>query len=346
MKFDLFYQLPASASQNPAERYGELMAEAIEADRLGFDTLWLAEIHFSPRFCTLPAPMLQLAAIAERTARLRLGVAVNLLPLHHPVRLAEEVATLDVLSGGRVDFGAGRGAFPNNYQGYGVDMAASRERFEEMLALIRGAWTEERLSFRGSFYQVDDLEIFPKPVQRPCPPFRLAANSPETFRFAGANAYPIFAGGPVNPINVLPERLAIYQRALSEARKPLPRDWLAAMFLTFVGQSREAVRATIEGSLTNYFHTVSELIRPESIAVPGEYERVLERTRAMRYETVESLMAVFGEPERCVHRIAALREQFGFTRMVCWFETGGLSGHRNVLEAMRLFAERVMPHFK
>lgn len=346
MKFDLFYQLPAAVSQDPAERYRELMAEAIEADRLGFDTLWLAEIHFTPRFCTLPVPLLQLAAIAERTSRLRLGIAVNLLPLHHPVRLAEEVATLDVLSGGRVDFGAGRGAFPDNYQGFGVDMATSRERFEEMLALIRHAWTEERLSFRGRFYQVDDIEVFPKPVQQPTPPFRLAANSPDTFRFAGANAYPIFAGGPVNPINVLPERLAIYHGALAAARKRLPDDWLAAMFLTFVGPSREAVRATIEDSLANYFHTVSETIRPESLAEPGEYERVVRRTRSMRYETVESMMGVFGEPERCVQRIAALKEQFGFTRMVCWFETGGLSGHRNVLDSMRLFAERVMPHFK
>jgi alkanesulfonate monooxygenase SsuD/methylene tetrahydromethanopterin reductase-like flavin-dependent oxidoreductase (luciferase family) len=346
VKFDLFYQLPAAASQNPAERYRELIAEAVEADRLGFDTLWLAEIHFTPSFCTLPVPLLQLAAIAERTTRLRLGIAVNLLPLHHPVRLAEEVATLDVLSGGRVDFGAGRGAFPNNYHGYGVDMGTSRERFEEMLALIQRAWTEERLSFHGRFYDVDDIEVFPKPVQQPCPPFRLAANSPDTFRFAGANGYPIFAGGPVNPINVLPERLAIYHGALAAARKRLPEDWLAAMFLTFAGSSREAVRATIEPSLANYFHTVSETLRPESIAVPGEYERVVQRTRSMRYETVESLMGVFGEPERCVHRIAALREQFGFTRMVCWFETGGLSGHRNVLEAMRLFAERVIPHFK
>lgn len=346
MKFDLFYQLPAAASQDPAQRYRELIDEAVEADRLGFDTLWLAEIHFTPRFCTMPVPMLQLAAIAERTRRLRLGVAVNLLPLHHPIRLAEEVATLDVLSGGRVDFGAGRGAFPDNYHGFGVDMGTSRERFKEMLIVIRQAWTEERLSFRGNFYEIDGVEVFPKPAQRPTPPIRLAANSADTFSFAGANAYPIFAGGPVNPINVLPERLATYRSALAAAGKTPPNDWLAAMFLTFVGDSPEAVRTTIEASLSNYFRTVSEAIRPESIAAPGDFERVVQRTRSMRYETVESLMGVFGEPERCIYRIEALKEQFGFSRMVCWFETGGLSGHGNVINAMRLFAERVMPHFK
>jgi hypothetical protein len=117
------------------------------------------------------------------------------------------------------------------------------------------------------------------------------------------------------------------------------------MFLTFVGKDQAAVRATIGPSLENYFQTITETIRPESLAQPDDFQRVVERMRAITYEEVDSRMAVFGEPQRCVDRIAALREQFGFTRMVCWFETGGLSGHRNLIDAMRLFAERVMPHF-
>ncbi len=345
MKFDLFYQLPSADAQDPAVRYRELVEEAVEADRLGFDTLWLAEVHFTPRFSLMPAPLLQLAAIAERTARLRLGIAVNLLPLHHPVRLAEEIATLDVLSGGRVEFGAGRGAFPSNYRGYGVDMSTSRERFEEMLTFMRRAWSEERLDFRGRFYTADNVEVIPRPLQRPHPPLRLAANSPDTFSFAGTNAFPIFAGGPVNPVNVLPERLAVYCEAMAVAGRRLPPDWLAAMFLTFPGRDQAAVRAIVEPSLNNYFRTITETLRPESIAQPQDFERVIERMRAITYEQVDSLMGVFGEPQRCIDRIAALREQFGFTRMVCWFEVGGLSGHRNLIDAMRTFAERVMPHF-
>src|SRR5271169_6661241 len=161
VKFDLFYQLPSADSQNPAVRYRELVAEAVEADRLGFDTLWLAEVHFTPRFSVMPAPLLQLAAIAERTTRLRLGVAVNLLPLHHPVRLAEEIATLDVLSGGRVDFGAGRGAFPLNYRGYGVEMADSRALFQDGLDTIKAAWSDQL---------PDGIKVVPRPIQRPFPP--------------------------------------------------------------------------------------------------------------------------------------------------------------------------------
>ncbi|HVN28094.1 MAG TPA: LLM class flavin-dependent oxidoreductase, partial [Candidatus Binataceae bacterium] len=165
MKFDIFYQLPAASTQNVQTRYRELIDESIEADRLGFDTVWLAEVHFAPRFSTMPTPLLLLAAIAERTTRLRLGTAVNLMPLHHPLRLAEEIATLDVISGGRVEFGAGRGAFNLNYRGYGVDMIASRPLFKENLEFVTRAWTEDRLTFRGEHFKADGIEVIPKPLQ-------------------------------------------------------------------------------------------------------------------------------------------------------------------------------------
>ena len=339
MKFDIFYQLPEATNQVTAERYRELIAEAAEADRFGFNTVWLAEVHFAPRFSVMPTPLLLLAAIAERTINIRLGMAVNLMPLHHPIRLAEEIATLDVLSGGRVEFGAGRGAFPLNYRGYGVDLAGSRGLFEHGLGKLKAAWTQTL---------PDGVEVVPKPIQRPHPPIRLAANSADTFTFAGANRYPIFAGGPVNPIPVLAERLKIYENALKDAGHERPDDWLAAALMVFVGRDRAQVRATIAPSLRNYFNAVSEIIEPESLAAghQAEFQKVRNRLRAMDYATVDSIMGIFGDPEYCIDRIAQLKEQFGFSRLVCWFETGGISGHQNVLAAMRLFAERVMPRFQ
>jgi alkanesulfonate monooxygenase SsuD/methylene tetrahydromethanopterin reductase-like flavin-dependent oxidoreductase (luciferase family) len=353
MKFDIFYQLPEGAAQNTVERYRELIAEAAEADVLGFDTVWLAEVHFAPRFSVMPTPLILLAAIAERTARIRLGMAVNLMPLHHPVRLAEEVATLDVLSGGRVEFGAGRGAFPLNYRGYGVEMASSRELFEEGLDTIKAAWTQKRVSLNGKNFgasgeHANGFEVVPKPLQIPHPPIRLAANSADTFTFAGRNGYPIFAGGPVNPIPVLAERLQIYERALTAAGHERPDDWLAAALMVFVGRDRAQVRTTIEASLRNYFDAVSEIIEPESLALAhqAEFQKVRERLHGIDYGTVDSIMGIFGDPEYCIDRIAQLKEQFPFSRLVCWFEIGGISGHQNVLDSMRQFAERVMPKFK
>jgi natural product biosynthesis luciferase-like monooxygenase protein len=346
VKFDIFYQLPAAEAQRPADRYRELIEEAVEADRLGYDTVWLAEIHFLPRFCTMPVPMMLLAAIAERTGRIRLGQAVNLLPLHHPTRLAEEAATLDVLSNGRLAFGAGRGGFPINYHGFGVDIHESREIFTEMLEFVKQAWTQDKLTFHGRYFDVENLPVTPKPVQQPYPTIRIAANTPETFKFAGENGYPIFAGGPVNPLNVLGERLAIYQDAMKAAGVQTPDDWFAALLMVFAGRDRATVRSTIEASLRNYFESVSDLVRPETLsASTAEFDKVRARLREMKYETIDSLMGVFGDPAYCIDRIAELKERFGFTRLVCWVETGGLSGHRNVIDSMRLFADRVMPHF-
>lgn len=345
MKFDIFYQLPASSTQNTAERYRELIAEAVEADRLGFNAVWLAEVHFAPRFSTMPAPMLLLAAIAAKTQRLRMGLAVNLLPLHHPLQIAEETATLDVISGGRAEFGAGRGAFPLNYRGYGVKIESSRELFEEGLELIKSAWTEERVTFHGKHFQAEGIEVVPKPVQRPNPPIRLAANSPDTFRFAGHHGYPIFAGGPVNPIPVLGERLELYKRALAEAGRIAPPDWLAGLAMVFAGSDKASVRAAVEPSLRNYFRSVAEIAEPQTL-VPQfheEFEKARNRLLTMQYETVDATMGVYGDPQYCADRIAELSSQFGFDRLVCWFETGGLIGHQNVLASMRLFAEKVMP---
>lgn len=348
MKFDIFYQLPEAATQNTATRYRELIAESAEADRLGFDTVWLAEVHFAPRFSVMPTPLMLLAAIAERTTHIRLGMAVNLMPLHHPMRLAEEVATLDVLSGGRVEFGAGRGAFPLNYRGYGVGMEESRALFTESLDFVKRAWSESPLTFHGKHFSADRLNVVPKPLQRPHPPIRLAANSNDTFIFAGANAYPIFAGGPVNPIPVLAERLQIYERALKDSGQDRPDDWLAAALMVFVGRDRAQVRATIEPSLRNYFNAVGEIIEPESVGAAqlAEFQKVRDRLRDIDYPTVDSMMGIFGDPEYCIDRIAELKERFGFSRLVCWFEIGGISGHRNVLDSMRQFADRVMPKFK
>ncbi|MGO9603002.1 MAG: LLM class flavin-dependent oxidoreductase [Candidatus Binataceae bacterium] len=348
MKFDIFYQLPQTDSQHTPDRYRDLIAEAVAADRLGFDTIWLAEVHFAPHFSVMPAPMMLHAAIAERTERLRLGLAVNLMPLHHPMRLAEETAMLDVLSGGRVEFGAGRGAFPLNYRGYGVPVAESRGLFEEGLEMVRAAWTQDRVTFRGRHYNVEDIEVVPKPIQRPHPPIRLAANSPDTFVYAGTNGYPIFAGGPVNPFPVLADRLAIYERALADGGHKRPDDWFAGLLMTFPGRDRASVRVTLEPSLRNYFHSVSEIIEPEAL-IPGvltEFEKVRDRLRTIQYDQVEETLGAFGEPEYIADKIAKLKERFGFTRLVCWFETGGIAGHENVIAAMRLFAERVMPRFQ
>lgn len=172
MKFGLHYQLPCSPTQSAVQRYRDTIAQAVYAETLGFESVWPVEQHFDAGFSILPSPLLLLSAIAERTQTLRLGIGIILLPLSHPVRVAEEIATLDVLSNGRVEFGIGRGVFPSHFTGFGIPQEESRERFLEALQVVRQAWTTERCSFKGS--------SLPSPISRLSPN---RCNSP-TRRFA------------------------------------------------------------------------------------------------------------------------------------------------------------------
>ncbi|MGO9057511.1 MAG: LLM class flavin-dependent oxidoreductase [Candidatus Binataceae bacterium] len=346
MKFDLFYQLPAVAGQGSEQRYAELIEEAREADRLGFHTLWLAEVHFMHRFSLLPAPMMLLAAIAQATQRLRLGLAVNLIPLHHPARLAEESATLDVLSNGRMEFGAGRGSFTSNYRGYQIPIEQSRERLPEALEFIRQAWLQPQLTFEGKYYRAANLEVIPKPLQQPHPPIRIAANTPDTFTLAGALGHPIFVAAGVNPPNLLDTRLELYRQGLSNADHPIPNDWLAYQMMTFTGRDPKRVREIVEPGMRHYFEVVTEHLEPQSHAPEHleQLEKIKSRMRSVTYESTAANTALFDEPARCVDRIKELGERFGITRLICWFEFGGLQGHREVIDSMRLWADEVMPH--
>jgi len=180
MKIGLHYQLPCFGAQSPVQRYRDTLEQSVHAESLGFESVWPVEQHFNADLSITPAPLLLLAALAERTRTLRLGIAIVLVPLSHPIRIAEEIATLDVLSNGRVEFGVGRGAIPTHFAGFGIPQAESRERFAEALEVIVQAWTKERVSHTGRFLKGDDICIAPKPVQRPHPPIRAAANSVET----------------------------------------------------------------------------------------------------------------------------------------------------------------------
>jgi alkanesulfonate monooxygenase SsuD/methylene tetrahydromethanopterin reductase-like flavin-dependent oxidoreductase (luciferase family) len=141
MRFGFFDQLPCASGFSERQRYRDIMAQIELGDEVGFDTVWLGELHFSRAFSILADPLMVLAAAAQRTRRIRLGTAVTLLPLHNPVKIAEEAAIADILSDGRLELGCGRGTAPLHYEGYSIPQEESRERFEEALDFILKAWT-------------------------------------------------------------------------------------------------------------------------------------------------------------------------------------------------------------
>lgn len=343
MRFGFFDQLPCAAGYSERQRYQDIMAQIELGDALGLDTAWLGELHFSRAFSTLADPLMVLAAAAQRARRIRLGTAVTLLPLHNPVKTAEQAATADLLSDGRLELGVGRGTAPIHYAGYDIPQEESRARFEEALDFILEAWTHETFSYEGKYYHARDLTIVPRPVQVPHPPVRIAANSPDTFPLAARRGLPIFATPLINPPDKLKEGLAVYRKALP----PGVHGDAALAFPVHVTTSRAQARQECESSLLHFLREAGERLRPLGNADIKSFEafrQVLARIERVQYEDVDREMAVFGDPEYCVQRVQALRREYQMDEFICYFNQGGLMEHAMVRESMTLFAREVLPH--
>ena len=343
MQFGVFYQLPCAEDQTDSARYDDTIAQAQLADELGFDAVWLAELHFSRQFSVMPAPLLVGSAIAATTKRIKIGTAVNLLPLHHPIRLAEETATLDLLSHGRAIFGIGRGSNPRHFQGYGVDIEEGRSAFREAVDLILKAWTTEELSYHGKHYQVDAIQVEPKPHQKPHPPVYVAANSPDTFGMVGSMGHSILVAPLISTVEGARAGVEAFRNNFA-GRTPSPDEGLGTPaggkvninVPMFIAESREKARAGYEASINNYLRTLRAASRE-----PGR-----ERAMKLDYQQICDEFGVVGEPEECVVKLQELQQKYCAQEFMCWFETGGSVPHKEIKKSMRLFAERVMPHFR
>ncbi|HUN59508.1 MAG TPA: LLM class flavin-dependent oxidoreductase [Candidatus Binataceae bacterium] len=358
MKFGLHYQLPCTPDQSPVQRYRDTIEQAVHAEALGFESVWPVEQHFNASLSIMPSPLLMLAAIAERTRALRLGIAIVLLPLSHPLRVAEEIATLDVISNGRVEFGIGRGGVPKHFKGFGIPIAENRERFVEEIEIIRQAWTSDRFSYHGRFFDFDRISVVPKPVQQPHPPIRVAANSEETFEHMGRLGIPIFAASQVNPFHRIKRFLSTYHAARQAAGQSVSTpDDVSILMPLYVGETAAQVRREMEPSIKYFLSTAASLFG-SGAPLPGasrssssrsdaadRLKQTLDRLASMTYEQVCERMAIFDTPEACIDRLQGFREDFNMGRVICWFNPGGQVPHQQVMRSMELFAAKVMPHF-
>jgi alkanesulfonate monooxygenase SsuD/methylene tetrahydromethanopterin reductase-like flavin-dependent oxidoreductase (luciferase family) len=175
----------------PLETVYERALQRIDVmEQTGYDAVWLAEHHFTS-FSVCPSVHLMGMLVAARTKRLRLGTAVTLAAMYHPLRIAEEVALLDIFSGGRVNWGAGRGFEPTEFRAFGIPVDESQARFRENVEIVLEAWRSPRLTFKGEHYTFEDIEVLPKPAQKPTPPYWVAATSPPAIRWAAERGHPI-----------------------------------------------------------------------------------------------------------------------------------------------------------
>jgi natural product biosynthesis luciferase-like monooxygenase protein len=350
MEFGVFYQLPCSEGQTPQQRYADTIAQSQLADSLGFDDVWLAELHFHPTFSITPSPLLLASAIAQTTQRIRLGTAVNLMPLHHPIRLAEEIATLDIISGGRAVFGIGRGIIPSHFEGYGVSPEEGRQRFDECLRLIVDAWTQDELDFQGQYYQVRDVGLAPKPLQKPHPAIHVAATGPDTFELVGSMGYNLLVAPVIAGMQPAIDGAKLYREKLAEGGHDPDKGKVTVTLPIYVSEDRHKTDGILEGTINSYIKSAQAMMTSpaadRAAMVNPRIALVQEGIGKLNYEQVLNDNTVIGTPEECVERLNQFQEKFGAQEYSGWFNIGGRLPHEIVTESMKLFAEKVMPHFR
>ena len=350
MEFGVFYQLPCDEDQSPQQRYADTIAQCQLADSLGFDNAWLAELHFHPTFSITPSPLLLASAVAQTTRHIRLGTAVNLMPLYHPIRLAEEIATLDVISGGRAILGIGRGIIPSHFEGYGVSMEEGRKRFDECLRLIVDAWTKEELDFQGEYYQVRDVGVVPKPVQKPHPPVHVAATGPDTFELVGSMGYNLLVAPVIAGNQPAIDGAKVYREKLAQAGHDPKKGKLSVTLPIYVSEDRHKTDGVLKDTINSYIKSAQAILTSpaanRAAAVNPRIARMQEGIGKLNYEQVLKDNTVIGTPEECVEKLNQFQELFGAQEYSGWFNIGGRLPHDVVTKSMQLFAEKVMPEFR
>ncbi len=347
LEFGLFFQLPQADGQDAAARYRDTIAQIAAADRLGFDLAWLAEMHFVREFSVLPSPLVVAAAAAAQTTRIRLGTGVALIPLVQPIRAAEDAATLDIISGGRLEYGVGRGSIAEHFAGFGVPMRERAERFDEAMAVILQAWSDKPVNFQGRFFDYTNVQVVPKPLQRPHPPLRLAANSDESFERSIAEGWRVFASPITAFAEDLDQRYAAYWRGRTEREGARPPATDAGLLLpVHVAETSEQARAEARTSLLSYFDVINQTGLRSFTARGGNLNNLpplMERNRSWSYEQIVEELCAIGSVEEVTAKLAALRDRYGAGHFLTWCNAGGLIPHDQVLRSMTALMERVAP---
>jgi alkanesulfonate monooxygenase SsuD/methylene tetrahydromethanopterin reductase-like flavin-dependent oxidoreductase (luciferase family) len=334
--------------QTQQEAFDAMLSTADLAETLGFDGIWLAERHFSPPGGTAlissigSAPLLLATAIAMRTSRLRIGTAVLLLPLGHPVRLAEEVATLDHLSQGRLDLGIGRSSFPRAYDGYNISYEESRARFREYLDIMRLAWTQPQFSYTGAFYTCKDLEVLPKPYQQPHPPLHQAAARRDTFAAVGTMGLSLLVALIGTPVSELAPVIDVYQAAWQAAGHPGHGE-VRLRLPIYVADTPHRAQADPQASVMPYYERLRQGYLRNQGADSAERSSRAAQLATMTYEEVLQERVVFGTPKQVTARLRTLQQALGLSGIIIEPNIGGDISPDLVSRSMNLFAQEVAP---
>jgi alkanesulfonate monooxygenase SsuD/methylene tetrahydromethanopterin reductase-like flavin-dependent oxidoreductase (luciferase family) len=348
MEFGSFMEFPSIVGRDESAALDQALHEVEIAEQAGLDAVWLAELHGSPERSVLSAPMMLASAIAARTRTIKIGLAVQVLPLSHPLRLAEEAATVDQISHGRLIYGIGRSGVVRTYEDYGISYSESRERFAETLQILQQAWTQPSFSHQGKYYSFSNVSVTPKPFQKPFPELRMAAATPETFPQIGRLGLPIFVAVRQGPFVQLAERIKSYREAYKEAGHP----GHGKVFLrvpAYLAETREQARAEAKDSIMGFFRYQANLGRDSARRAGGELAvqrlRQVEQLEALTYDKALATQILVDEPHGFAARLREVQEEIGLDGILAELNCGGKIPQPSVLNALKLMCGEVKPQF-
>ena len=344
----LFTSHPHHATEPYPHRdvHARVTAEIQAADALGYDTAWVAEHHFSNQYGIMPDVFTYLGYLAAKTSRIRLGTAVVTVPLYDPIRVVENMAFVDILSGGRVVLGLGSGYRPYEFEGFGRDFDARRDVQEEAIDLILELLHKRRVAHKGAHFRSTiegEYEIFPVSQQEPHPPLFMAAGTERSMAYAARHGFGLMLS-TLPSFETLARQIAFYHRHCPGAPAPLNANPAhgkvdIARWVYVAETDAAAKRDSEEGIIRHLSHFLGS-------ATAGYLGTVSEKDRSagLNYDDLAATTLVHGSPETVTRRLRELRDKTGLTSLLLHYPP--YYGHDNAMRSLRLFAERVMPEFR
>jgi alkanesulfonate monooxygenase SsuD/methylene tetrahydromethanopterin reductase-like flavin-dependent oxidoreductase (luciferase family) len=357
MEFGLFFinEKPPGFSDRDVVR--NALEQCQVADELGFDAVWLGEHHFAP-YGTMGDTLVFAAAVAERTKTIPIGTAVIVPAFTHPVRVAEQIAMVDVMSEGRFMPGFGRGYQQREFNGYGVPQEESTLRFREAVTIIDGLLSTENFSYEGQFHSFENLTLAPMPLQKPRPPIYVAGTAtPASCEWLVSKNYRCLTGNPYSLDPGSSERIShvlLDEQERQGKPQSLEHAWGLIHNILVADTDEEAARIfKANWDLSNeYLYTYARVVEPGS-PLPEDYkyyEMMNEAWAQLKATDYNDMLAMrgslIGSPETVTEKLARLYDDTGFTRQLLWMNRGGAVPQKDILRSMELFATEVAPNLR
>ena len=338
MDIGTFLLMQSPSARSSQEIYGRALEQAQAAESLGYRNVWLAEHHFST-YGYVSRPLQLATHIAAKTTKLRVGTAVVVVPLHHPLVIAEEIATLDIVSGGRLDIGLGRGYQRYEFERFGLQLDSGGQRWEESIDILVKSFEGRPFSYDGKLFKIPETSLFPQPLQKPHPPIWITAQSQYALEAAVRRGFNVLTGGFGVPMERLAE-FGQHVKRMNAEMKPAQQPLVGVQRAVYVTKDPADAREAAEQARWNMRVTLSlrnnyeRVEHGNAIPVPGKTEPDID-------ELLDRYL-VIGTPDTVIRQIKRVRELVGISHFNCSFWFGDLEQAR-VLRSMELFAREVMP---